>query len=170
MPPVLRGERVVLRPAEERDTARFAAILSEASVARWFGGAEAVRHADEWARSAEGVVFAIEVDGEVAGAIQYWEETDPDYRHAGMDLFLGEAYQGRDLGPEALALLARHLFERGHHRLVIDPAVANERAVRAYERVGFRRVGVMRRYERDPAGGWRDGLLMDLLPEELAGP
>jgi aminoglycoside 6'-N-acetyltransferase len=25
----------------------------------------------------------------------------------------------------------------------------------------------MRRYERDPDGGWRDGLLMDLLAEEL---
>jgi aminoglycoside 6'-N-acetyltransferase len=146
MPPVLRGERVVLRPAEERDAARFAALLGEAEVARWFGGPSAARHAAEWARSAEGVVFAIEVDGEVAGAIQYWEETDPDYRHAGMDIFLGEAHQRRGLGPEALALLARHLFEeRGHHRLVIDPAVANERAARAYERVGFRRVGVMRR-------------------------
>jgi aminoglycoside 6'-N-acetyltransferase len=33
--------------------------------------------------------------------------------------------------------------------------------------MGFRRVGVLRRYERDPGGGWRDGLLLDLLAEEL---
>lgn len=34
--------------------------------------------------------------------------------------------------------------------------------------VGFRPVGVMRRNERDADGsGWHDGLLMDLLAEEL---
>ena len=49
----------------------------------------------------------------------------------------------------------------------IDPAAANERAIRAYERVGFRRVGVMRAYERGPDGTWHDGLLMDLLRDEL---
>jgi aminoglycoside 6'-N-acetyltransferase len=49
----------------------------------------------------------------------------------------------------------------------IDPAAANEWAIRAYESVGFRRVGVMRQYWRGPDGAWRDGLLMDLLAEEL---
>ncbi|MEA5076072.1 MAG: GNAT family N-acetyltransferase, partial [Coriobacteriia bacterium] len=32
---------------------------------------------------------------------------------------------------------------------------------------GFRPVGVMRKYERDSAGEWSDGLLMDLLAEEF---
>jgi aminoglycoside 6'-N-acetyltransferase len=57
--------------------------------------------------------------------------------------------------------------ERGHHRITIDPAVANAPAIRAYEKAGFRRVGVMRRYERDTGGeGWHDGLLMELLAGE----
>jgi aminoglycoside 6'-N-acetyltransferase len=57
--------------------------------------------------------------------------------------------------------------ERGHHRLTIDPAADNERAIHAYEKVGFRRVGVMREYWRDAGGVWRDGLLLDLLAREL---
>jgi len=57
--------------------------------------------------------------------------------------------------------------ERGHHRVIIDPAVENERAIHVYEKVGFRRVGVMRRYERHSDGEWHDGLLMELLAEEL---
>jgi aminoglycoside 6'-N-acetyltransferase len=110
----------------------------------------------------------IEAGGQVVGSIQYYEETDPMYRHAGMDIFLAMAHQNQGLGSETLRLLARYLFEeRGHHRLIIDPAVANERAIRTYERVGFRRVGVMRRYERGPDGVWRDGLLMDMLAGEL---
>ena len=48
----------------------------------------------------EGVaVFAIVVDGEVAGMIQHWEETDEEYRHAGIDLFLGRSTRTAALGP-----------------------------------------------------------------------
>ena len=55
MPPVLRGERVVLRPAGERDTASFAAILSEPGVARWFGGEKvALNRARSRSRGASG--------------------------------------------------------------------------------------------------------------------
>jgi aminoglycoside 6'-N-acetyltransferase len=57
--------------------------------------------------------------------------------------------------------------DRGHHRLTIDPNVANEHAIRAYAKVGFRPVGVMRSYEKNADGTWHDNLLMDLLAGEL---
>ena len=76
---------------------------------------------------------------------------------------------GQGLGRDAVRTLARYLVhERGHHRLVIDPAADNVAAIRCYAAVGFRPVGVMRRYERDVDGtGWHDGLLMDLLADDL---
>jgi aminoglycoside 6'-N-acetyltransferase len=83
---------------------------------------------------------------------------------------LTSARHGQGLGTEAIRVLARHLFtDRGHHRLSIDPAAHNQAAIRAYERVGFRRVGVLRRYELGPDGTWHDGLLMDMLAEDLRG-
>jgi aminoglycoside 6'-N-acetyltransferase len=85
-----------------------------------------------------------------------------------MDIYLTTSRHGQGLGTEALRLLARYLFEeRGHHRLTIDPAADNTAAIRAYEGVGFRRVGIMRKYERGPDGVWHDGLLMDMLKEEF---
>ena len=54
-----------------------------------------------------------------------------------------------------------------YHRITIDPALANERAIAAYKKVGFKPVGVMRRYELARDGEWRDALLMDLLADEL---
>ena len=101
------------------------------------------------------------------GLIQFFEESDPMYRHANIDLFLTTAEQGRGLGREAIALVAGHLFgERGHHRITIDPAAANQRAIRCYGAVGFRPVGVMRRYERGADGSFHDGLLMELLRDD----
>jgi hypothetical protein len=45
--------------------------------------------------------------------------------HAGIDIYLDSRFQGQGAGREAVALLARYLFEwRGHHRLTIDPAAA----------------------------------------------
>jgi aminoglycoside 6'-N-acetyltransferase len=54
--------------------------------------------------------------------IQYGEITDPQYRHAGIDLFLDPALHGRGLGRDAVRTLARHLIDdRGwHHGLLMD--------------------------------------------------
>src|SRR5204862_2028311 len=101
----------------------------------------------------------IEVAGELAGWLGFTEEREPDYRHAGLDIFLAPEVQAQGLGPAALTLAARWLIdERGHHRLTIDPAQANERAIRAYAKVGFRPVGIMRRYERGVEESWHDNL------------
>ncbi len=165
----LRGDRVVFRPLAEEDVARIVELGADPEVGRWWPGLTP-EHVREKARGEdEGVaVFAILVGGEIAGMIQYHEEDDEDYWHAGMDLFLGASYQDRGLGTDAVATMARYLVrQRGHHRLTIDPAAHNERAIRCYEKIGFRRVGVMREYWRDPDGVWRDGVLLELLASEL---
>ena len=168
--PRLVGERVTLRPIDEADRAPLLAILTEPGVARWWGTSspdEAVADLFEPYQ----ISFVIEVDGAVVGSLQVAEEDEPDYRHAGIDLLLASDCQGRGLGPEAIRLVARYLFEvRGHHRLTIDPAAANLRAIHAYERVGFRPVGIMRQYERGRDGTWHAGLLMDLFVGELREP
>lgn len=165
--PTGASRRVRLRPVDRADLERLAAILAEDGVKRWWGEHTLESVEQEFLGGARRSMI-IEVDGEVAGAVQVTEETDPDYRHAAVDLFLSDRWQGRGYGPEALKLLASHLIHsREHHRITIDPAVRNLHAIRAYEKVGFRPVGVMRQYERGPDGKWRDGLLMDLLAEDL---
>ncbi|WP_446219265.1 GNAT family N-acetyltransferase [Micromonospora sp. IBHARD004] len=167
---MLRGRAVTLRPATDADVPVLAAIRATPEVRHWWRGGddltEAVRAdlADD-----DLTVYAIEHDGRVVGAIQWYAEPDPDYRHAAMDIFLDPAVRGAGLGGDAIRTLARHLVdEHGHHRFTIDPAAANTAAIRAYAKVGFRPVGIMRRYERGADGRWHDALLMDLLADELA--
>ncbi len=166
---VLAGPRLVLRRGTDADVGELHRIRGEPSVGAWWGTPDPqAQTAAELRGDSEEQLFVIEVDGEVAGGIQYVEENEPDYRHAGIDIYLSADFQGRGLGSEAIAVLAAHLIDdRGHHRLTIDPAVANTAAIRSYERVGFRTVGVMRQYERAPDGTWHDALLMDILAPEL---
>ncbi|HEU4703543.1 MAG TPA: GNAT family protein [Conexibacter sp.] len=168
--PVLASERLTLRPLTEADLDRLVVLLADPSVLRWWGTVEGPDALREDLRHG-GSAFAIEVDGAVAGWLGVAEEVEPDYRHAALDVALAPAQQDRGLGSEALRTVIRWLIdERGHHRFTIDPAAANARAIRAYAAVGFRAVGVLRRYERGPDGNWEDGLLMDLLAEELTPP
>jgi aminoglycoside 6'-N-acetyltransferase len=164
----LRGERVALRPLEAADALRLAEIAAEPEVARWWLGLSEEDITGKAGPDDDAHVFAVELDGELIGLAEAAEEPEPDYRHASVDIFLGTVWHGQGLGADTVRTLVRWLFEeRGHHRVTIDPAVANERAIRSYESVGFRRVGIMRRYERGNDGTWHDGLLLDLLPEDL---
>lgn len=103
--PTLTGERVTLRAVEPDDVPTLRAFLQDPSVARWWGPVRSeVDVADDWMDAdPDTTVWTIEVDGAVAGSIQSAEETEPDYRHATIDLFLGPEYQGRGLGPDASA-------------------------------------------------------------------
>lgn len=169
-PPELRGDRVILRPATPDDVAAVAAILRSPEVARWWGRDRSDAEMRDEILDDEATTLAVVLDGHIAGAVWCHEEDDPDYRHASLDIALAPAVHGRGAGRESLRTVARHLFEhRGHHRITIDPAADNARAIACYRAVGFRPVGVMRRYERGGDGTWHDGLLMDLLREELVG-
>ncbi|GAB3214081.1 aminoglycoside 6'-N-acetyltransferase [Marinactinospora thermotolerans DSM 45154] len=162
-PVELVGPRATLRPWTAEDGPELNRIVTRPEVACWWGE-------EDFALPTEGGEqrYAIVVEGRVRGMIQFYEEPEPDYRHAGIDVFLDPDTRGLGLGVEVIVTLARWLFdERGHHRIVIDPALDNTAAVRAYEKAGFRRVGVMRSYWRDPEGHWRDGLLMDMLADDL---
>ncbi len=161
----------MLRPVVAADLPALLAILEEPGVARWWRRAE-------WERVDEkdAVTLAIVLPnaepgdrGTVAGCIQYTEETDPDYLSAAVDIFVGTAAQGRGVGSDAMRTLLSWLIDaRGHHRLTVDPAAANARAVHVYEQLGFRRVGVLREYERVEDGVWRDALLMELLAVDFS--
>lgn len=140
-PETLRGERVLLRAVREQDAAALRAMRSAPEVVRWWREPE-----PGWPLEADAgaVALTIEADGAPAGFAQFWEEADPDHRHAAIDL---------DVENER----AIRCYEQV--------------GFRAVEQVGFRAVGVMRAYARDATGGgWRDALLMDLLAGELRAP
>lgn len=155
---------LALRPLTPADVPELRRIRAAPEVRRWWGELEPdFPLGDE----PEATRFTLVVDGAVAGMVEFHEEPEQRYRHAAIDLFLDPALHNRGIGTEALRRVVRLLIdERGHHRLTIDPATDNRAAIRSYEKAGFRRVGVMRRSERDADGpDWHDSVLMELIEE-----
>ena len=169
MSPILQGSIVRLRPAEESDIPALVKIRQTPEVfAHWRGGDDMEAAVREDFAEPDATPYVIELDGRVVGWVQWEAEEEPDYRHASLDIYVDPAVHGRGVGTDAVRTLARHLIAgHGHHRLVIDPAADNAAAIRAYSKVGFRPVGIMRRHERGADGTWHDSLLMDLLADEL---
>lgn len=165
----LTGLLVTLRTATAADVDALVAIRATPEVhERWRGIDLRAEVLDALTDDELHLMVVEDAAGTVIGGIQWAAETDPDYAHASVDMFVDPAMHGQGFGTDAARTLCRYLLNTiGFHRLTIDPAADNVAAIRCYEKVGFRRVGVMRAYERGLDGSWHDGLLMDLLAEDL---
>ncbi|CAN5260014.1 GNAT family protein [soil metagenome] len=161
----LIGPRVVLRPVRPEHHDRLRELHLAPGIVEWWQLPDPGWPVDD---DPDTHGYAVLLGEQVVGFVQWYAETDPMYRHAGIDLFLDPAVHGQGLGIEVVRTVCVHLVDEQHfHRLVIDPEAANTVAIRCYGKVGFRPVGVLRQYSRDRHGRWHDGLLMDLLAAEL---
>jgi aminoglycoside 6'-N-acetyltransferase len=166
----LRGSTVRLRRITIDDLDNLTQLFSEPEVAPRWPDYDRERIEREYLDEPDddASAYVIEVEDAVAGLIQCYEEPDPEYRSASIDIAVSTKWHGTGVAVDALRTLARDLIERrGHHHLTIDPAADNARAIACYAKVGFRPVGVLRQNERGPDGTFHDALMMDLIAGEL---
>lgn len=122
--------------------------LAQPHVREWWGDPDdALAEIRQAMDSVETEPLILELDGKPIGYAQWYDphlEDDHPYQDQpfgtlGIDLTIGEPDMvGKGHGSAALRLLAEELFEEGAPRLIIDPDPANARAIRAYEKAGFR--------------------------------
>lgn len=158
----LHGPTVVLRRTVAQDAPELRRIRRQPAVEHWWDPLE-----DDFPMGDEPDVDRLTVwrDGAVIGMAQFGQEPEPKYRSASIDLFLDEAHHGQGIGTEVVRLVLAHVVGTlGHHRVTIEAAVDNHRAIACYEKAGFRRIGVAHRSERDSDGrGWHDELLLEFV-------
>jgi aminoglycoside 6'-N-acetyltransferase len=139
----LRGEKTVLRRANDADVDLLVAWHDDPDVARYwdeerFTQAEII----DRLRRSDVEAYIVEAAAEPIGYLQVWREGNA----GGLDMFLVPGARRRGLGPDAARAVALHLRdERGWQRVTVDPYLWNEPAIRAWRRAGFRDVG-----EREP--------------------
>ncbi len=174
--PILRGKRVSLRPLDGGDTDNLWADVQEPEARRLtgthreFSREDIAAYCASRADATDRLTLAI-VDTETGGwigEVVLMDHDEPN-RSAGLRIALTANGRGRGLGTEALSLLLAHAFgPLKLHRVSLEVYDFNPRAIRAYEKVGFRHEGRVR-----DALWWEgmpyDALLMAVLAPEWAG-
>lgn len=101
---------------------------------------------DQWSQFFEGSgmrrTWAVEDrSGALLGRISL-RDIDNQKAHARLGITFGAPYIGRGLGTEALRMFLDYYFsDLGFQVMLLDVAAPNQRAVRAYEHLGFSHVG-----------------------------
>lgn len=171
----LVGERVYLRPVEREDLVHIRKWANDPQIRRLTGevrpmtAAAAERFFEKVNNDEDRVWFMVvlrednRVIGE-AGLLRMF----PAWRATDLSIILGEVDAwGQGYGTEAIKLLLDYAFgSLNFHRVAIGVVGFNERALRFYERVGFRREGV----QRDGyyyGGRYHDFVMMSMLEDEV---
>ena len=168
---MIRGERVTLRPVEERDYPLIHAWQNDPEV-WWLMDYESPFSLADIAESEkrateEGFPFIIESEGRPIGRIGINNVRRRD-RICALYVFIGErSAWGKGLGTDAIDTLLSYAFSRFDlHQVELWSLADNERALRAYAHSGFREEArLAERSWKD--GRWVDRVLMSVTREDF---
>lgn len=150
------GPSIRFRPVQRDDLEMLGDWLARPHCRKWWGEPEIelgyIRDMLDGRDTTRPYIF--QLDGADAGYIQVWfvgDHLDPEWvakeswlaelpeGSVGVDISIGDADQlSKGLGSAALTAFVERLRAEGHSRIIIDPDPANLRAVRAYQKAGFR--------------------------------
>jgi RimJ/RimL family protein N-acetyltransferase len=175
----LPGEKCYLSPCRLEDAARWAEWFNDLEVTLPLGdeaytpsSIESEREAIKQFHRDRAHVFSIadtETDQLVGRCLLF--NVDPVNRSAMLRIVIGEKSRwDQGYGQEAVNLLLDYGFSLLNlNSVMLGTFSFNERALRCYEKVGFKRIG-SRREARIIAGEKYDIILMDMLAEEYESP
>lgn len=164
-----------VRAFQARDVPAMARWMSDERILQFYGGRDAPL--DEAAVRAKYLgrqgpllqaCWVESADGQPMGYAQYYRLTGDEavaygWESAelvwGIDVFLDPAWWNRGVGTRLMQTLLAHLCAVGAECVVVDPRVDNPRAVRSYEKAGFRTIRRLAQHEWHE-GRWHDSYLM----------
>ncbi|WP_181346997.1 GNAT family N-acetyltransferase [Thalassobacillus sp. CUG 92003] len=171
---LFQQSKLRVRSLEERDKLILAKWLSDPSVLEFYEGrdrpfdvnkveTEFFQHNDDVTG------FMVEYDGVRIGYIQFYVCDDYGYADEliyGIDQFIGEpSYWNRGIGTLLVSSMAVFLCDHKQaERVVMDPHVTNERAIRCYEKSGFKKVKLLPKHE------WHEGAYRECWLMEYCNP
>jgi phosphinothricin acetyltransferase len=120
------------------------------------------------ARGPRHPVLVAEADGGVVGwaSLNVFNARRAYDNEDDLSLYVEREWRGRGVGRRLLDALVTRAIELGYHKLVLAAFPWNAAGMRAYERAGFREVGIYREQGRLD-GRWVDTVVMEKI---LEGP
>jgi RimJ/RimL family protein N-acetyltransferase len=177
-PVILTGQHVRLEPLSEAHIPGLAVVGADSTIWRYmpYGDMSVAGKMEDWVReilsrqaASTDQPFAVIhlASGRVAGATRYME-----IRPAHRGLEIGGTWYGQDfrrtpVNTEAKYLLLRHAFEAlGCIRVQFKADSRNERSLKAIERIGATREGMLRNHLILPDGVIRHSVYFSILDSE----
>jgi RimJ/RimL family protein N-acetyltransferase len=170
--PLLRGEKVTLRPARENDAEDFVRWFADMEVTRFLSRRMAITLQQEQeflkklGESKDDVWWVLEADGKAIGATGI-HRIDWIDANATTGIMIGEKDHWRKgYATEAMQLRTRYAFrELNLHKLLTEVDTDNEASKKALERNGYKAVGI-RREQTFREGKWKDRWLGEVLRDD----
>jgi RimJ/RimL family protein N-acetyltransferase len=172
--PFFLGPRLYFRPLEREDAPRLAAFINHPDVRRNLlvhrpmNTAQEVGFIDTLTASQRDVLFAIVLrDGDRMIGTSGLHDMDFRSRRATFGMLIGEPSEwGKGYGSEATRMVLDYGFGTLNlNRVQLEVLEHNVAGLRAYEKAGFRREGVMRQHHYVD-GAYVDTLVMGILRSE----
>ncbi len=172
--PFIVGDRIYLRPLEMEDIDSFIMWLNDQEVRQYLSRITPLNSIRERGfienlyKDDRGIVLGIVLkeNDQLIGNISLDGVSIPN-RHAYLGIFIGDkSCWSKGYGTEALDLVLEHGFNQLNlHRIFLTVLSFNARAIRVYEKVGFKREGVLREHIYRN-GKYHDLYYMGLLENE----
>lgn len=147
MPPK-SSPRYVFRAVTGKDLPLLARWLAEPHVREWWGDPdESLAEIEQAMDDVATEPLIVELEGRPIAYLQSYDPhledghpyQDQPFGTLGMDISIGEPeLVGKGHGSAIINQFTELLFSEGTPRVVIDPDPTNGRAIRAYEKAGFR--------------------------------
>ncbi|MGI5864993.1 MAG: GNAT family N-acetyltransferase [Myxococcales bacterium] len=169
----LVGESIYLRPLEKEDAPQIAEWLNDREITRPLlvhrpiNRAGEERYLEQVAQSENDVNLGIARHDDALIGVTGLGAIDMKNRHASFGIFIGDKTQwGKGYGSEATRLMVGYAFDTLNlNKVWLHVIEHNERAIRAYERVGFKREGSLREYTFVEGRYWAN-VVMSILRED----
>ena len=167
------GKKCYLSPIDLNDSVKFTKWVNDLEVANFLSFASSSftlgKEIDFLVNaSKEHNYEIIDIDTDVSiGCCDFHNISNLNHT-AEIGIFIGDKdFWGRGYGTEALSLLIDYGFRKLNFNNVMLLVLSfNERAVRLYEKLGFKKIGERRKaMKRDLI--WHNIIYMDLLPEDF---
>ncbi len=177
----IQNERLTIRELVDADKSLLVKWLSDPEVLRFYEGRDrpldlAQVEEDFYGEAEDETRCLILFDGDPIGYVQFYPVgykerkmygySDPLEILYGMDQFIGEpAYWNKGIGTQLVEMIVAYLLtEKNAERIVMDPQTWNERAIRCYEKCGFKKVKLLPKHEWHE-GEYRDCWLIEYVRE-----
>lgn len=176
----LRGQKVILIPIKPEEKQAFYELATQSYGSRfWYDQERKSKRSkteffQDWKDAYfdpdnpnEGQCFWIVVNDQKIGQVNY-NKIHPRDKKVELDIIIGpKEYLGKGYGTDALKTLIIYLFDDFNiNKIWIEARANNSRAVKAYQKIGFKQEGILRQ-ESYFRGQFVDCVRLSLLKQDF---